>query len=114
MSGIHKVEEKIERISYFMYIVYQKFTVEDGQADQLVKTLANRKVLTEQDGFIDAEILKNEEDKNVVGIIAKWESKDAWKAWENTNAREEAGEEDPVNIKETVTDRYEVVGKLNK
>jgi heme-degrading monooxygenase HmoA len=88
-----------------MFVVVQKLTVEKENVDALVDSLSSRDVLTEQDGFVDLSVMKHQGEDNVVGVIGRWESKDAWRAWEDTDTREEVKSVDIVDAK---TDFYEL------
>lgn len=88
-----------------MFIVVQKLTVEENDVQALVDSLSSRDVLTEQKGFVDLSVMKHQDENNVVGVIGRWESKEDWSAWEDTDSREDAKSVDTVNVE---TDFYEL------
>lgn len=88
-----------------MFVVVQKITVEENDVEALIDSLSSRDVLTKQDGFVDLSVMKHQDEENVVGVIGRWESKDAWRAWEDTDTREEVKS---VDIKNAETNFYEL------
>lgn len=88
-----------------MFVVVQKIMVDENNVDALIESLSSRDVLSEQEGFVDLSVMRHQDEKNVVGAIGRWESKDAWRAWEDTDTRDEVKS---VDIKEVETNFYEL------
>lgn len=88
-----------------MFVVVQKIMVDENNVDALIESLSSRDVLSEQEGFVDLSVMRHQDEKNVVGAIGRWESKDAWRAWEDTDTRDEVKS---VDIKEVETNLYEL------
>lgn len=88
-----------------MFVVVQKIMVDENNVDALIESLSSRNVLSEQEGFVDLSVMRHQDEKNVVGAIGRWESKDAWRAWEDTDTRDEVKS---VDIKEVETNFYEL------
>lgn len=88
-----------------LFIVVQKITVEENDVQALIDSLSSRDVLTEQKGFVDLSVMRHQDENNVVGVIGRWESKEDWRAWEDTDTREEVKS---VDIKNAETNFYEL------
>lgn len=88
-----------------MFVVVQKIMVDENNVDALIESLSSRDVLSEQEGFVDLSVMRHQDEKNVVGAIGRWESKDAWRAWEDTDTHDEVKS---VDIKEVETNFYEL------
>ena len=88
-----------------MFVVVQKIMVDENNVDALIESLSSRDVLSKQEGFVDLSVMRHQDEKNVVGAIGRWESKDAWRAWEDTDTRDEVKS---VDIKEVETNFYEL------
>lgn len=88
-----------------MFVVVQKIMVDENNVDALIESLSSRNVLSEQEGFVDLSVMRHQDEKNVVGAIGRWESKDAWRAWEDTDTRDEVKS---IDIKEVETNFYEL------
>ena len=88
-----------------MFVVVQKIMVDENNVDALIESLSSRDVLSEQEGFVDLSVMRHQDEKNVVGAIGRWESKDAWRAWEDTDTRDEVKS---IDIKEVETNFYEL------
>lgn len=94
-----------------MFIVVQKITVEENNVQALIDSLSGRDILTEQKGFVDLSVMKHQDEKNVVGVIGRWESKEDWKAWEDTDDRQEVKS---VDIVSADTNFYELENIVKK
>lgn len=94
-----------------MFIVVQKITVEENNVQALIDSLSGRNILTEQKGFVDLSVMRHQDEKNVVGVIGRWESKEDWRAWENTDDREEVKS---VDIVSADTNFYELENSVKK
>lgn len=60
--------------------------VTEGHAEKMVERFAGKGVIEEQPGFIDLSVLKKKQRKGneEVLIMIRWESEEAWKAWETS------------------------------
>ncbi|KAA9301217.1 MULTISPECIES: antibiotic biosynthesis monooxygenase [Aerococcus] len=75
-----------------MFVILQKITTEAEHTEDVIKKLGDREIITEQDGFVDMSVLKGEEQedgKDVIFVIGRWENKDAWAAWEASDKRDQ-------------------------
>lgn len=94
-----------------MFIVVQKITVEENNVQALIDSLSGRDILTEQKGFVDLSVMRHQDEKNVVGVIGRWESKEDWRAWEDTDDREEVKS---VDIVSADTNFYKLENSVKK
>ncbi len=93
-----------------MFVVSQRLLVEKENTEKVIAGLADREIITEQEGFVDLSILKAEEDdngKDVIGVIGRWESKDAWSKWEESPDRDQAAQVDKDLIADMQVDLFE-------
>lgn len=69
-----------------MFANMLKVVVKEGHGEEMVKQYsARRKILSQQEGFVDLKVMKNQSrgDEEIL-VIAFWESKEAWKNWEKS------------------------------
>ncbi|TPE67286.1 antibiotic biosynthesis monooxygenase family protein [Halalkalibacterium halodurans] len=101
-----------------MFFQVKTLRVEEGHSDKIVEKFASKGLIEEQPGFIDMNVLRKKQrrgDEEVV-VIIRWESEEAWKAWEKSDAhlaghRENRGKPKPSYILDGRQDVYEVLAK---
>lgn len=95
-----------------MFLVIQKITGKEEDINKFAEALGNRTALTEQDGFVDLSVLRNKDDKKEITVIGRWESEEAWAAWEDTDKRQEVKLD--IEFESFESGKYEVAEYLKK
>lgn len=98
-----------------MLIQTRSIVVEKGYSSQIIEKFSAPGALEEMPGLIDISIALNKKgkDSEEVLIMIRWESEDAWKNWEKSDAhiqghRNSRGQEKPSYILSTAVNMYEV------
>lgn len=71
-----------------MFIQTRSIVVEKGFADQVVERFSRESPMDEMEGLIDKSVMVNriKKDHEEVVILIRWESVEAWKNWEKSDA----------------------------
>jgi heme oxygenase (staphylobilin-producing) len=103
-----------------MFIQLKSITVKEGNAEQMVERFAGEGIIEEQPGFLELHVLKKKKkqrngDEEVM-VMIRWESEEAWKSWELSEAhiaghRANRGKPKPDFILESQQNVYQVLGK---
>ncbi|MFZ3591667.1 antibiotic biosynthesis monooxygenase family protein [Bacillus sp. DJP31] len=101
-----------------MFIQLKMITVKEGYAGEMVERFAGEGIIEEQPGFLDMNVLKKKQrsgDEEVI-VMIRWESEEAWKAWETSDVhlaghRANRGVPKPEFIIESRQDVYHVLGQ---
>ncbi|WP_273129756.1 antibiotic biosynthesis monooxygenase family protein [Bacillus weihaiensis] len=104
-----------------MFVQLKTMTVTEGNADKMVERFSGEGIIEEQPGFIDLSILHKKQrrgDEEIL-ILIRWESEEAWKAWETSDAhlaghKAKRGQEAPSYIISGKQDVYYVLGQKEK
>lgn len=98
-----------------MFIQLRTITVTEGNSEQVVDRFKKPGILEEQEGFADLKILvkKVRRGEEEVMILVTWESEEAWKQWEKSDAhiaghRAKNKQQKPEFIIKTEVGKYEV------
>lgn len=101
-----------------MFIQMKTIQVEEGHSEKLVERFAGAGVIEQQLGFLDLSILKKKQRKGneEVIIMIRWESEEAWKAWEKSDVhlaghRENRGKPGPSFILDSKQEVFYVLGQ---
>lgn len=70
-----------------MFIQLKTITVTEGNAEKMVERFAGEGIIEQQPGFIDLSVLQKKQRKGdeEVLVMIRWESENAWKAWETSD-----------------------------
>jgi len=72
-----------------MFVQLRTMTVRSGHADQVVARFGKEGAIEASPGFIDLSVMvrrgKGAEEEEVV-VMVRWESEEAWKNWEKSEA----------------------------
>jgi heme oxygenase (staphylobilin-producing) len=98
-----------------MFVQMRSITVKEGYSDQVVERFSKAGVVDRSPGLIDITVLvkrTRREDEEVV-VFTRWESEEAWKNWEKSDAhiqghRENRGKPTPEFIVGTNHGLYDV------
>jgi heme oxygenase (staphylobilin-producing) len=98
-----------------MFIQMRTVTVKEGHADQVVERFSQPGIVETMPGFIDISVLvkrTRKEDEEVI-IMARWESEEAWKNWEKSDAhiqghKENRGKQPPDYVISSTHALYDV------
>ncbi|MGD6831837.1 antibiotic biosynthesis monooxygenase family protein [Sutcliffiella halmapala] len=101
-----------------MFIQLKTINVKEGHAEKMVERFAGEGIIEEQPGFLDMNVLKKKQrsgDEEVI-VMIRWESEDAWKAWETSEVhlaghRANRGVPRPEFILDSRQDVYHVLGQ---
>lgn len=98
-----------------MFVIIRKTVVKEGFGDKIVESFNNRELVRKQKGFVDMTVMRKKPrrgEEEVVTMI-RWESEEAWKNWEKSDAhiaghRAKMGQPKPDYIISSESDRYTV------
>lgn len=86
-----------------MFIQTRSIVIEKGNSDKVIEKFSAPGVLEEMEGLIDISITLNKKSKDneEVLLLIRWESEEAWKNWEKSDAhiqghRNSRGQEKPA------------------
>lgn len=98
-----------------MFIQTRSIVVEKGFADQVVERFSRESPMDEMEGLIDKSVMVNriKKDHEEVVILIRWESVEAWKNWEKSDAhleghRQNKGKPKPEYIINISVNSYEL------
>lgn len=98
-----------------MLIMKRTITVKAGYADQVVERFSKEGPLDAREGLIDITVMVNKHAKETeeVEVFIRWESEEAWKAWEKSpehiqGHRDARGKQPPEYVISTVVNMYHV------
>ncbi|GIP24478.1 antibiotic biosynthesis monooxygenase [Paenibacillus sp. J22TS3] len=98
-----------------MLIQTRTILVEKGHADQVVERFSKEGVVDEREGLIDISVMVNrgKKEHDEVVVLIRWESEDAWKAWEKSpehiqGHRNSRGQQPPAFVISTTVNMYDV------
>lgn len=100
-----------------MFVLQRTVVVQKGFADKVVERFGAPGILEQNEGFIDLSVMVKEgkrgDEHDEVLVVIRWDSKDAWKNWEKSDAhiqghREKRGKPQPEFIVSTAHAAYEV------
>lgn len=99
-----------------MFIQTRSVVVEKGSSDKVIEKFSAPGALEEMPGLIDISITLNKKakDSEEVLLLIRWESEEAWKNWEKSDAhiqghRNGRGQEKPAHILGISVNMYEVL-----
>ena len=99
-----------------MFIETKTIVVQEGFSDQIVERFHGEGIIEKSEGFIDLSVLVKRTrrgDEEVV-VLIRWESEEAWKKWETSEAhieghRQSRGKPQPEYIVSRSHATYDVV-----
>ncbi|WP_166239822.1 antibiotic biosynthesis monooxygenase [Paenibacillus turpanensis] len=99
-----------------MLIQTRTIVVQAGNADQVVERFTQPGPMDEMEGLVDKTVMVNrrkQDDHEEVVVMIRWESIDAWKNWEKSDAhiqghRDSKGKTPPEFVVSTTVNMYEV------
>lgn len=98
-----------------MFIQTRSIVVEKGNSAKVIEKFSAPGALEEMEGLIDISVALNKKSKEQeeVLLLIRWESEEAWKNWEKSDAhiqghRNSRGQEKPAFIISTTVNMYEV------
>ncbi|KHF40102.1 antibiotic biosynthesis monooxygenase family protein [Halalkalibacter okhensis] len=101
-----------------MFIQLKTISVTEGNGERMVERFASEGIIEQQPGFIDLSVLQKKQRKGneEIIIMIRWESEDAWKAWETSDIhlaghRAKRGKPSPSFIIDSKQDVYYVKGQ---
>ncbi|WP_110112456.1 antibiotic biosynthesis monooxygenase [Bacillus sp. CGMCC 1.16541] len=101
-----------------MFVQLKTILVTEGHAEEMVERFAAEGIIEQQPGFLDLSVLKKKQRKGneEVLIMIRWESEEAWKAWETSDVhlaghRANRGKPSPSFILESRQDVFHVLGQ---
>lgn len=98
-----------------MLVQIRTMVVEKGSGDKVVERFSQPGILDEREGLIDVSVMVNKRTKDHDEVVAmiRWESEEAWKAWEKSpehiqGHREKKNNTPPEYMISTTVGMYEV------
>lgn len=98
-----------------MLIQTRSMVIEKGHSDKVLERFNGPTPVVDMPGLIDFSVMVNKKSKEheEVMIMIRWESEDAWKNWEKSDAhiqghRNKRGQEKPAYLISTTVNMYEV------
>jgi len=97
-----------------LFVMTRTIRVEKGNSDKVVARFNEPSPMHEMDGLIDVSVMvntKSKEEEEVV-VIIRWESQEAWKNWEKSDAhiqghKDNRGKQPPAFVLGTEVKMYE-------
>lgn len=97
-----------------MFIMTRTILVEKGNSDKVVARFSGEGPMDNMDGLVDISVMvntKSKEQEEVV-VVIRWESQEAWKNWEKSDAhiqghKENRGKQPPEYVLSTEVKLYE-------
>jgi heme oxygenase (staphylobilin-producing) len=101
-----------------MFIQLKTITVKEGYAEKMVERFAGEGIIEQQPGFLDLSVLKKKQrsgDEEII-VMIRWESEEAWKAWETSEVhiaghRAKRGQPKPEFIIGSSQEVYHMLGQ---
>lgn len=98
-----------------MFIEMKTIVVKEGTSDKVVERFGQDGIIEQSEGFIDLSLLVKKVRRGVeeVVILIRWESEEAWKKWETSEAhieghRQSRGKPVPEHVLRRSHANYEV------
>lgn len=98
-----------------MLIQTRSMVIEKGHSDKVLERFNRPTPVVDMPGLIDFSVMVNKKSKEheEVMIMIRWESEEAWKNWEKSDAhiqghRNKRGQEKPAYLISTTVNMYEV------
>ncbi|MNZ55119.1 Heme-degrading monooxygenase HmoA [compost metagenome] len=100
-----------------MFVMTRTIVVEKGNSDKVVNRFSADSPMHEMDGLVDVSVMVNRKSKEQeeVVVVIRWESVEAWKNWEKSDAHleghrkaRESGQQPPEYIISTTVNLYDV------
>lgn len=96
-----------------MFIMTRTITVEKGNSEQVVARFSGASPMDNMEGLIDVSVMVNtkSKDQEEVVVVIRWESQEAWKNWEKSDAhiqghKEKRGKQPPSYVLGTEVKMY--------
>ncbi|MBA9088181.1 heme oxygenase (staphylobilin-producing) [Fontibacillus solani] len=99
-----------------MFVMTRAIVVEKGNSDKVVGRFSADSPMHEMEGLVDVSVLVNRKSKEQeeVVVVIRWESVEAWKNWEKSDAHleghrkaKESGQQPPEYIISTTVNLYD-------
>ncbi|MET3942314.1 heme oxygenase (staphylobilin-producing) [Paenibacillus sp. PvP094] len=98
-----------------MLIQTRSMVIEKGHSDKVLERFSGPTPVVDMPGLIDFSVMVNKKSKEheEVMVMIRWESEEAWKNWEKSDAhiqghRNKRGQEKPEYLISTTVNMYEV------
>lgn len=98
-----------------MFVMMRTITVEKGNADKVVERFSGPGKMDGREGLVDVSVMVNKRAKehDEVVVLIRWESEEAWKAWEKSpehiqGHRDSKGKTPPEYVIGTTVNLYDV------
>ncbi|NUU76857.1 antibiotic biosynthesis monooxygenase [Paenibacillus xylanilyticus] len=98
-----------------MLIQTRSMVIEKGNSEKVLERFSGPTPVVDMPGLIDFSVMVNKKSKEheEVMVIIRWESEEAWKNWEKSDAhlqghRNKRGQEKPAYLISTTVNMYEV------
>ncbi|CAM4500853.1 MAG: antibiotic biosynthesis monooxygenase [Paenibacillus macerans] len=98
-----------------MFVMTRTIVVEKGNSDKVVERFSKEGPMDQMDGLVDISVMvnrKSREEHEEVVVVIRWESEEAWKNWEKSDAhiqghRNSKGQQPPAYIVSTTVNLYD-------
>ncbi|WP_442601440.1 antibiotic biosynthesis monooxygenase family protein [Paenibacillus sp. KN14-4R] len=98
-----------------MFIETKTIIVKEGTSDKVVQRFSQPGIIEQSEGFIDLSVLvkKSRRGDEEVIVMIRWESEEAWKKWETSEAhieghRQSRGQPKPDHVISVSHGTYDV------
>ncbi|THF78799.1 antibiotic biosynthesis monooxygenase [Cohnella fermenti] len=98
-----------------MLVMTRAIVVEKGHADKVIERFSGPSKFDGREGLVDVNVMVNKRTKehDEVLVVIRWESEEAWKAWEKSpehiqGHRDSKGQQPPEYIISTTVNLYDV------
>lgn len=82
-----------------MFVMTRTIVVEKGNSDKVVARFSGEGPMDQMDGLVDVSVMVNRKSKEQeeVVVVIRWESVEAWKNWEKSDAHLEGHRQAKAN-----------------
>ncbi|GAE29819.1 antibiotic biosynthesis monooxygenase [Halalkalibacter hemicellulosilyticus] len=98
-----------------MFVQVRKLTIAEGHFQTIVEQFSQPGIIEQQEGFIDLKVMvkKVRRGEEEVMVLVHWQSEEAWKNWEKSDAhiaghKAKKEQSKPDYILDVEVDKYEV------
>ncbi|MFD1174712.1 antibiotic biosynthesis monooxygenase [Paenibacillus puldeungensis] len=97
-----------------MFVMTRTMIIEKGNSDKVLARFSAESPIDQMDGLVDISVMINRQSKEheEVIVVIRWESQEAWKNWEKSEAhiqghRNSKGQQPPSFIISTTVNMYD-------
>ncbi|GJM81476.1 heme-degrading monooxygenase HmoA [Paenibacillus sp. HMSSN-139] len=97
-----------------MFVMTRTMVIEKGNSDKVLVRFSAESPIDQMEGLVDISVMVNRksQDQEEVVVVIRWESQEAWKNWEKSDAhiqghKNSRGQQPPAFILSTTVNLYD-------